>query len=215
MNEALATGHRDVKEHFGTNRYYLDLYDPYYWRGAALMELGDDAAARRTSPARATPGSSGRFPEYGDLLARVDVLDRRAAAALAADATPVPAVPTPVPLAAPTAGARAALAPTRRRPSGLGQAPPIERVLVLFAAGDFDGAEAALSVLRAAHPDAREADLLQCLVLGTRYVLEGETDPLLLARARRALGAWRERGGGKRAEEALLSPSLLATLSGP
>src|SRR5512141_1285660 len=46
MNEAIGTGHRDVKEHFGTARYYVDLYDPYYWRGAAQMELGDDAAAR-------------------------------------------------------------------------------------------------------------------------------------------------------------------------
>ena len=143
------------------------------------------------------------------------MLDRRAAAAVAAAATPLPAVPTPAQIAAPTAPPLMVPAPTAAptRPDSGGAT--IERVLVLFSAGDFDGAEAALAVLRAARPDAREADLLQCLVLGTRYVLEGETDPLLLSRARRSLGAWRERGGPKRAEEALLSPSLLVTLSGP
>ena len=213
MNEALGTGHRDVKEHFGTNRYYVDLYDPYYWRGAARMELGDEADAREDLARSRDAGLIRRFPEYGDLLARVDELDRRAAAALAAAATPVPPVPTPVALAPPTA-APILPAPTTSplRPDAGGAT--IERVLVLFSAGDFDGAEAALAGLRAARPDAREADLLQCLVLGTRYV-EGQNDPLLLARARRSLGAWRERGGPKRTEEALLSPSLLATLSGP
>ncbi len=215
MNEALATGHRDAKEHFGTNRYYVDLYDPYYWRGAALMELGDEAGAREDLARSRDAGLIRRFPEYGDLLARLDELDRRAAARAAAAATPPPAVATvAVPAAAPTAPA-AVLAPTPTPPRSDTGGATVERVLVLFSAGDFDGAEAALAGLRAAHPDAREADLLQSLVLGTRYVLEGETDPLLLGRARRALGAWREHGGSKRAEEALLSPSLLAMLSGP
>ena len=65
--------------------------------------------------------------------------------------------------------------------SGPGAA-TVERVLVLFSAGDFDGAEAALAGLRAAHPEDREADLLQSLVLGTRWILDGESDPHLLAR---------------------------------
>ncbi|MEO8055682.1 MAG: hypothetical protein ABI768_11025 [Acidobacteriota bacterium] len=212
MDEALGTGHRDVKEHFGTNRYYVDLYDPYYWRGAARMELGEDAAAREDLARSRDAGLIRRFPEYGDLLARVDALDRRAAAALRAAATPTPLPPvaTPAPTAAP-----AMLAPTARPTRANAGGASIERVLVLFSAGDFDGAEAALAGLSAARPDAREADLLQCLVLGTRYVLEGESDPLLLARARRSLGAWRERGGPRKVEEALLSPALLAALNGP
>jgi hypothetical protein len=120
-------------------------------------------------------------------------------------------VVTAAPTAAPAVQVPTAAAPTRQDPG----AATVERVLVLFSAGDFDGAEAALAGLRAAHPDAREADLLQSLVLGTRWILDGEADPLLLARARRSFGAWRESGGSKRAEEALLSPSLLAALSGP
>lgn len=213
MDEALGTGHRDVKEHFGTTRNFVDLYDPYYWRGAARMELGDEAAARGDLARSRDAGLIRRFPEYGDLLARIDALDRRAAAReAAAAATPTP--PPPVATAAPTPAPVVLIptaAPARQEPG----AATVERVLVLFSAGDFDGAEAALAGLRAAHPDAREADLLQCLVLGTRWVLDGESDPLLLARARRSLGAWRERGGSKRAEETLLSPSLLAELSGP
>ncbi len=214
MNEALATGHRDVKEHFGTNRYYVDLYDPWYWRGAALMELGEEAAAREDLARSRDAGLIRRFPEYGDLLARVDALDRRAAAREAA------AAPTPSPAATPVQTAAPTLAPVLPAPTAAPARPDdgsarIERILVLFSAGDFDGAEAALAGLRASRPEAREADLLQCLVLGTRYVLEGEADPTLLSRARRSLGAWRERGGPKRAEDALLSPSLLTTLSGP
>jgi tetratricopeptide (TPR) repeat protein len=216
MNEALGTGHRDVKEHFGTTRNYVDLYDPYYYRGAALMELGEDDDARADLARSRDAGLIRRFPEYGDLRARIDTLDRRTAALeAAAAATPSPAVPTPALTAAAPTAAPAALAPPAAAPRNDAGGASAERVLVLFSAGDFDGAEAALAALRSAHPDAREADLLQCLVLGTRYVLEGQTDPLLLARARRALGAWRERGGPRRAEEALLSPSLLATLSGP
>jgi hypothetical protein len=213
MDEALGTGHRDVKEHFGTTRNFVDLYDPYYWRGAAHMELGDEAAAREDLARSRDAGLIRRFPEYGDLLARIDALDRSAAAReAAAVATPTP--PPPVATAAPTAAA-AAPVPTAAPARPEAGATTVERVLVLFSAGDFDGADVALAGLRAAHPDAREADLLQCLVLGTRWVLEGESDPVLLARARRALGAWRERGGSQRAEETLLSPSLRAALSAP
>lgn len=216
MNEALGTGHRDVKEHFGTTRNYVDLYDPWYWRGAALMELGDDAAARLDLARSRDAGLIRRFPEYGDLLARIDTLDRRSAAPEpGAEATPLPPAPTPAATAAAVVAASAAPAPTAAAPRPDAGGASVERVLVFFSAGDFDGAEAALAALRSARPDEREADLLQSLILGTRYVLEGETDPRLLSRARQALGAWRGRGGPRRAEEALLSPSLLATLSGP
>src|SRR5512135_1613186 len=139
MNEALATGHRDAKEHFGTNRYYVDLYDPYYWRGAAFMELGDEAGAREDLARSRDAGLIRRFPEYGDLLARLDELDRRAAARAAAAATPPPAVATAsVPAAAPTAPA-AVLAPTPTPPRSDAGGATVERVLVLFSAGDFDG----------------------------------------------------------------------------
>jgi len=213
MNEALGTGHADVKEHFGTTRNFVDLYDPYYWRGAARMELGDEAGAREDLARSRDAGLIRRFPEYGDLLARIDALDRLAAAREAAAAptpTSLPALVAAAPTAAPALPAPTAT-PTRQEPG----AATVERVLVLFSAGDFDGAEAALAGLRAAHPEDREADLLQSLVLGTRWILDGESDPHLLARARRSLVAWRERGGTKRAEEALLSPALLAALSGP
>jgi hypothetical protein len=216
MDEALGTGHREVKEHFGTTRNYVDLYDPYYFRGAALMELGNEDAARGDLARSREAGLIRRFPEYGDLLARIEALDRRKSAReAAAAATPPPAIPTQAVVPASPTAAAAPLAPTaaaRRIDAG---GASVERVLVLFSAGDLGGAEEALAALRSAYPDAREADLLQCLVAGTRYVLEGGTDPLLLSRARRALGAWRERGGPRRTEEAFLSPSLLAALSGP
>ena len=55
------------------------------------MELGTTPAPARTSRVPATRGYIRRFPEYGDLLARMDALDRRAALEAAASATPPPA----------------------------------------------------------------------------------------------------------------------------
>lgn len=210
MDEALATGHREPKQNFGTTRNYVDLYDPWYWRGVALMELGDDEEARRDLVRSRDAGVIRKFPELSDLTARLATLDRRAEAARPAPtATPAPA-PSPAATAA-LPSPTATPAPVRTETPGSG----VERVLTLFAAGDLDGAEAALAGVQAARPDAREADLLQSLVLGTRYVLEGAADRELLARARRALRTWRDRGGPRPVEEALLSPSLLALLSGP
>jgi hypothetical protein len=213
MDEALATGHREPRQNFGTTRNYVELYDPWYWRGVAKMELGEDEGARADLVRSRDAGVIQKFPALSDLLARLATLDRRAEAAAAS------ALPTPTPIPAPTPAATIAAPlptatppPARTEPAGSGG---VERVLTLFAAGDLDGAEAALAGVKTARPDARETDLLQALILGTRYVLEGESDAALLARARRALAAWRERGGSRRVEEALLSPSLLATLSGP
>jgi hypothetical protein len=145
------------------------------------------------------------------------VLERREA-----QQTPAPAVFTPTPPAEPSPAALAP-APTVAAPASREEATPApreapgadpEHILTLFSAGDFAGAEAAVESFRRARPGAREADLLETLILGTRYVLEGSAEPALLARARKAFLSWRKRGGSRRSEEALISPSLLATLNG-
>ena len=223
MNDALATGHTHARQHFGASRYTVDLYDPYYWLGVAHMELGEVLEAKRDLLLSRSEGVIDGFPESADLLGRLGVLERREAQQTAAREPPTPAppeatptlpAPTPVPLpaAAPTAGAPAgdSAAPAPRDAGGAGP----ERILTLFSAGDFSGAEAEVESFRRSRPDAREADLLASLVLGTRYVLEGRADSALLARAKKALASWRKRGGGRRSEEALLSPSLLAALNG-
>jgi hypothetical protein len=213
MDEALATGHQKPRRNFGTNRFSVDLYDPYYYRGVARMELGEDEFAREDLQRSRDAGVIQGAPEFSDLVTRLAALDRQAEEAAAA--LRAAAAPTPLPTAPPVPTAATAATPTSVPVRPETSAAGAERILTLFSAGDFDGAEAALAVMRAARPEAREADLLQCLVLGTRYVLDGGTDPAMLARARRALGSWRDRGGSKRTEEALLSPSLRATLSGP
>jgi hypothetical protein len=225
MNDALATGHTHARQHFGASRYTVDLYDPYYWLGVAHMELGEVLEAKRNLLLSRSEGVIDGFSESADLLGRLGALERREAQQSALRESPTPAppvatptvpvpvsVPIPDPAAAPTAGAPAGDpgAPESRDAKDAGP----ERILTLFSAGDFAGAEAGVERFRRARPDAREADLLASLVLGTRYVLEGRADPTLLARAKKALGSWRKRGGGRRTEEALLSPSLLATLNG-
>ncbi|MCM3875572.1 MAG: hypothetical protein NEA02_04050 [Thermoanaerobaculia bacterium] len=221
MNDALATGHTHAKRHFGASRYTVDLYDPYYWLGVAHMELGEVLEAKRNLLLSRSEGVIDGFSESADLLGRLGALERREAqqstvreAPTPAPPEPTPAVPVPVgiPAAVPTDGVPAPDAGARE-PQGAGGA-GAERILTLFSAGDFAGAEAGVESLRRARPDAREADLLASLVLGTRYVLEGRTDPNLLARAKKALAAWRKRGGARRTEETFLSPSLLATLNG-
>jgi hypothetical protein len=217
MNDALATGHTHAKQHFGASRYTVDLYDPYYWLGVAHMELGEALEAKRNLLLSRSEGVIDGFPESADLLGRLGTLERREAQAAAVRESPTPAPPeatptVPAPVAAP------ASVPTVGAPARDDVAPPpqgaAERILTLFSAGDFAGAEAGVESFRRVRPDAREADLLASLVYGTRYVLEGKVDPTLLARATKALASWRKKGGGKRTEEALLSPSLLATLNG-
>ena len=218
MNDALATGHTHARTHFGASRYTVDLYDPYYWLGVAHMELGEFLEAKRNLLLSRSEAVIDGFPESADLLGRLG-LERREARESASreaptppqpEATPAVPAPLPVPAVDPTPGlpARDAGAPEARGAEGAGA----ERILTLLSAGDFAGAEAGVETFRRARPDAREAELLASLVLGTRYVLEGRADPTLLARARKALAAWRKRGGGRRTEEALLSPSLLAAL---
>ena len=217
MSDALSTGHTQARTHFGTTRNFVDLYDPYYWLGVAHMELGEVLEAKRNLLVSKSEGVIDGFPESADLLGRLGQLERREAQQAAAPPTPT-AGPTPEPTAAaassavPTAAAlsQGDATPT---PNDAPGADP-ERILTLFSAGDFAGAETAIESFRRARPLAREADLLATLVLGTRYVLEGRADPSLLARAKKAFSSWRKRGGGRRSEEALLSPSLLATLNG-
>jgi hypothetical protein len=217
MNDALATGHTQARTHFGTTRNFVDLYDPYYWLGVAHMELGEVLEAKRNLILSRSEGVIDGFPESADLLGRLGQLERREAQQAAAPPAPT-AGPTPestaaaAPSAVPTAAdlSQGDATPT---PNDAPGADP-ERILTLFSAGDFAGAEAAIESFRRARPGAREADLLATLVLGTRYVLEGRADPSLLARAKKAFSSWRKRGGGRRSEEALLSPSLLATLNG-
>jgi hypothetical protein len=217
MNDALSTGHTQARTHFGTTRNFVDLYDPYYWLGVAHMELGEFLEAKRNLLLSRSEGVIEGFPESADLLGRLGVLERREA-----QQTPAPAVFTPTPPAEPSPAALAP-APTVAAPAPREEATPVpreapvadpERILTLFSAGDFTGAEAAVESFRRARPGAREADLLETLILGTRYVLEGSADPALLARARKAFLSWRKRGGSRRSEEALISPSLLATLNG-
>jgi hypothetical protein len=221
MNDALATGHTHARQHFGASRYTVDLYDPYYWLGVAHMELGEVLEAKRNLLLSRSEGVIDGFSESADLLGRLGALERREAQQSALRESPTPAPPeatptVPVPIPDPAAAATAGV-PTRdagaAEPQGAAGA-GAERILTLFSAGDFAGAEAGVERFRRARPDAREADLLASLVLGTRYVLEGRADPTLLARAKKALASWRKRGGGRRTEEALLSPSLLATLNG-
>lgn len=223
MNDALATGHTQARTHFGTTRNFVDLYDPYYWLGVAHMELGEVLEARRNLLLSRSQGVIDGFPESADLLGRLGTLERREAQQRAAvdntapgpSSQPTPALPAPAPTLGPSAAATL--------PSARAESPPEaraaasvdpERVLTLFSAGDFAGAEAAVETLRRERAGAPEADLLAALVLGTRYVLEGSSDPSLLARARRTFASWRRRGGSRRSEEALISPSLLVTLGG-
>ena len=220
MNDALATGHTHARQHFGASRYTVDLYDPYYWLGVAHMELGEVLEAKRNLLLSRSEGVIDGFPESADLLGRLGALERREAQQSALRESPTPAPPpeatpvvaVPVSAMAPTAAAPPGGpgAPATRDTEGLGA----ESILTLFSAGDFTGAEAGVERYRLARPEAREVDLLASLVLGTRYVLEGRTDPALLARAKKALASWRKRGGGRRTEEAFLSPSLLAALNG-
>lgn len=231
LQEALATGHEKPQERFGTSRHQVDYYDPHYWLGVALMQLGDDAGALRQL--RASAAAAGDlFPdrrETQDRTQRIAELERREAQRTEArrsptptpapSPTPAPAAPMPVPT--PVAAAEPARTPPppsptpARSPSPSAPAPAavrLDRSLAALAAGDFAAAEREAAAERRRFPDARELDLVEAAALGGRWVLEGKRDPALLEAARARLAAFRRKGGSARAEATLLSPSLRSLL---
>ncbi|MHB8799837.1 MAG: tetratricopeptide repeat protein [Thermoanaerobaculia bacterium] len=230
LEAALATGHQTPQLRFGPSRHQVDYYDPHYWLGRALMELGEEERALAHLRTSAATGSFPDRRETEDRRLRIAELERREAARRA----PPPRTPTPTPPPAPTP-----LPPTPTpQPTASAPADPVERdpvppvdapsalpllvptpipprldgPLAALAAGDFEMAVERVRAERRRTPDARELDLVEAAALGGRYVLEGRRDGVLLDRARASLAAFREKGGSARAEATLLSPALRTLL---
>ena len=234
LKEALATGHERPQERFGTSRHQVDYYDPHFWLGVALMELGDETGA--LAHLRASAAAAGSlFPDRRETQERsrlIAELERREVSRREPPRreptptptptpppppTPAPPVATPVPpppgLPGPTQPSPLP-SPTPGRPLDLrpASAARLEEALAALAAGDFAAAAARAGEERRRFPEAREPDLVEAAALGARYVLEGRKDAALLEAARARLAAFRRKGGSARAEATLLSPSLRSLL---
>ena len=221
LNAAISTGHTRPQERFGTSRYSVDLYDPYYWLGVAHMELGRDSEAREYFRMSREAGVIEKHAEFGDLVERTRVLEAREAPL----PTPTPPPPSPTPefrippeperLPSPRTGPRPVLTATPAL-SRRGPDPPdpadLAAVVQAVAAGRLEDAEIGLARLRARSPDAPETHLLSTVVFGSRYLLDGRRDASLLSRAKQSLESFRRSGGSRRAEEAWLSPALRSAL---
>lgn len=215
LQEALDTGHREPRETLGTSRYSVERYDPDYWLGVAFMELGNDERARTHLQRSLAAGLVRNWPEFPDLTARLTTLDRRDAdRRAAARPTERPEPPSPTPTAVPTSTpAPPAPVPTAAPSPPIPDRKALEGVVSALAAGDFAAADEALRDLRTSTPDVAAADLLEAVAAGSRFVLEGRRDSRLLERARRALAAFRAKGGSRKAEEVWISPALAAVLN--
>ena len=239
LNECLAMGYTSPEERLGRSRSFVQRYDPNYWLGRAFMELGDEARARthlmRSKESRLIEG----WPEYSDLMLRLTLLDQREARRiLAAREIRLPA-PTPVPIAPVEAQARPTvsetLAATARTPTAVPEVPSpsvpalapsataelsanetalLKRILTALAAGNWVGADSSVRQLRALNPNLLQPDLLEAVIGGTRYLLEGRRNAELLERARRSLTSFRRRGGNRRVEVFWISPALEALFEG-
>ncbi len=230
LEDALATGHQTPQIRFGPSRHQVDYYDPHYWLGRALMELGEEGRALAHLRASAAAGSFPDRRETEDRRLRIAELERREAARRAPPPrtptptpppapTPLPPTPTPQPTAsAPAEPVAPDPVPPADAPSALPllvptPVPPrLDGPLAALAAGDFEAAVERVRAERKRTPGARELDLLEAAALGGRYVLEGRRDGSLLDRARASLAAFREKGGSARAEATLLSPALRTLL---
>lgn len=237
LSAALATGHDRPVERLGTARYAVERYDPDYWLGVAYMESGDEARALlHLNRARSSPVVAG-WPEFADLTRRIGEIERRSLARRPAATPPLteapptptpPAAPTGVPTAVPVPASPvpapvAALASTETPPAPaeatpLPTPPPLPEpqaaaAVRALAAGRWDEAARALSELRVRSPGHPSADLLEAVLLGSRYLLDGRRDEAQRVAARKALEAFRRKGGSRRAEEAWISPSLGAALT--
>ncbi len=230
LEEAIRTGHEKPAERFGTSRHSVDYYDPHYWLGRALMELGDEAGALSHLRASAADGGFPDRRETEDRARRITELERREAARLeppAAEPT-LPPAPTPVPFFPTPAPTSPVLTPTPTPPLVPGPTPVLTQTsptpastpspvlldgaLAALAAGDFDAVERRVRAARIRSPGARELDLVEAAALGSRYVLEGRRDEALLAAARARLTSFRQKGGSVRAEGTLISPALRSLL---
>lgn len=218
LEQALATGYTKPENRMGTGRFFVERYDPDYWLGRAYMELGNDSRAREHLQRSRAAGLIQGWPEYADLAARLAQLDARRAVPTPTP-TPIPPAPTPTPTPLPVLPSPATLpapveatplpettpAPTPAEPAPVRGLEPLVRAI---GRGDMNAAEGALAAARRGAPDARQLDLLEAVVASTRYVLGGEKEEALLLRARASLGAFRAKGGARRAEEVWLSPRL-------
>lgn len=231
LEEALRTGHEKPQERFGTSRHSVDYYDPHYWLGRALMELGDETAALAHLRASAAAGDFPNRRETEDRRLRIAELERREAARreaarpqptptatplipLPIPPTPTPPLPTPTPPPAPPV----LPIPSPQTPTPTEVPPPdalparVEGPIEALSSGDFRAAEERIRIERRRTPGARELDLLEAVALGSRYVFEGRRDTSLLEQARASLASFRRKGGSARAEAALLSPGLRTLL---
>jgi tetratricopeptide (TPR) repeat protein len=228
LTEALATGHTRPAVNFGTSRNFVDWYDPYYWLGVAYMELGNEAEALVNFRRSREAGVIERSPEFASLLERIATLEkheaeRRRLPEVAPTPVLVVNLPTPTPAPPPTMAPPPLPAPDLAEtptpevtpaPSPRPTPDPAELTpaLAALSAGQWEAAETALARYRERHADAVEADLVETVLYGTRYLLEGKKDPALLAKAKARLASFRQRGGSKKAEESWISPSLAAAL---
>lgn len=215
LSRALETGHTSVVERLGSSRNFVERYDPYYWLGVAYMETGDEARARENLVKSKTAGLIQRWPEYSDLVSRLTTLDQREAARRAPTPTaaipsptpsPVPVLPSPQITEPPTTPVGFPVEPT---PTGHDE---LEAALAALSSGNLDGADAALRQLRTKSPRSVEAELLETVILGSRYLLGGRRDAALLAQAKRHLAEYRKRGGSRKAQEVWISPALASAL---
>lgn len=225
LDEALATGHTRPAVNFGTSRNFVDWYDPYYWLGVAHMELGNDPEALANFRKSREAGVIERFPEFANLLERISSLEKREAerqrplvsptpTIVIALATPTPPSPPtlPPPLPSPELATPTPEPTLEPGPRPTPDSAELTPALAALSAGQWDAAATALSRYRQRYPEALESDLVETVLYGTRYLLEGKKDSSLLAKAKASLTSYRRRGGSKRAEEAWISPPLAAAL---
>ena len=221
LNAAISTGHTRPQERFGTSRYSVDLYDPYYWLGVAHMELGRDGEARDYFRRSREAGVIEKHAEFGDLVERTRALEAREVPS----PTPTSPPPSPTPESRVPPEPELPLSPRTVPPPAPTATPAVSRrgadpanpadlaaVVQAIAAGRLDDAEIVLARLRARSPDAPEMHLLSTVVFGSRYLLDGRRDASLLTRAKQSLESFRRSGGSRRAEEAWLSPALRSAL---
>ena len=240
FRQALETGHDRPSPRLGTNRYFVERYDPYYWMGVALMQKGERDEARDFLKRSASFGLIQQWPEGADLARRLQELSPPAPEATpAAPPVPVPAVasptatspPEPAPVPRPPApeGVSPAVSPVTLVPSPAPPSPSrtmlpppelspafradMEKVLAAAEKADWTLAESRLRSLKARDPELPQTALIEAVLLGSRYLLEGGRDETMRRRAREALLEFRRLGGTARQEAVWLSPSLGAALS--
>jgi hypothetical protein len=202
--------------------------------GVAYQQKGEKERARAAFQRSLSFGLVQQWPEGADLARRLQELTLRpeitqtvvtptpqpretptpVEVRITLPQPPPPVIPTPTPS---VPEPRISVVPATRTPAQPEWTPEfrseVSAVLEAAQKANWPVARTRVRALKSRHPELPQPALLEAVVLGSQFLLEGSRDERLRRSARESLAEFRRLGGTPKQESVWLSPSLSAALA--